>query len=400
MEHQKNNSLKKAYKNYDRNYVPKHAAPKPKNGKVRGGEMKKSTPSGRLTAGNVIMRILICVVTLLLYLILALYLVLFVICRGPSETVRDSVVLSAEQASATKWAPRLFLSKKTVDTIIANSKKTSTDTVDINSFSGGSSDEWSNAVDGMLFYTVKNSKYKAYVLIIKDPSRVFTGVSSDDFKTATEGMRFVDMAKKYDAIALINGGEFSDTGGTGNGAHPIGLTYSQGNCVWSDGSKRTFIGFTKDNKLVVADSMTKAQADSMGIRDSVSFQEGNVLITNDGGKVILHKSDDNTGRAQRSAIGQRKDGAVIMIVTDGRTASSLGATHNDMIDLMVHYGAITAGNLDGGSSVMMYYENYYDKYDYDVSTLDQYQKLGLVNTYKAFTNPRRIPTYFIVSKEK
>ena len=25
-----------------------------------------------------------------------------------------------------------------------------------------------------------------------------------------------------------------------------------------------------------------------------------------------------------------------------------------------------------------------------------YQKMGLVNKYKAFTNPRRIPTYFIV----
>jgi hypothetical protein len=35
----------------------------------------------------------------------------------------------------------------------------------------------------------------------------------------------------------------------------------------------------------------------------------------------------------------------------------------------------------------------------DESTLDQYQIRGLVNKYKAFTYPRRIPTYFMVDKE-
>ena len=61
---------------------------------------------------------------------------------------------------------------------------------------------------------------------------------------------------------------------------------------------------------------------------------------------------------------------------------------------------IIAGMLDGGSSAMMYYRNYFDKYSIDKSQLDSYQLKGLVNRYKAFTNPRRIPTYFIVSEEK
>ena len=88
-----------------------------------------------------------------------------------------------------------------------------------------------------------------------------------------------------------------------------------------------------------------------------------------------------------------------MIVTDGRTASSLGATHNDMIDLMVSYGAVSAGMLDGGSSAMMFYRDYYNKYNIDTSTLDEYQQQGLVNNYKAFTSPRRIPTFFMVTPE-
>ena len=66
---------------------------------------------------------------------------------------------------------------------------------------------------------------------------------------------------------------------------------------------------------------------------------------------------------------------------------------------MISYGAVVAGMLDGGSSSMMYYENYYDKYDYDIKNLDKYQKQGLVNKYKAFTTPRKIPTYFIVGGE-
>ncbi len=82
------------------------------------------------------------------------------------------------------------------------------------------------------------------------------------------------------------------------------------------------------------------------------------------------------------------------------TVDSIGATRNDVIDLMVSYGAVNAGMLDGGSSAMMYYRNYFDKYSIDKSQLDSYQLKGLVNRYKAFTNPRRIPTYFIVSEEK
>ena len=88
-----------------------------------------------------------------------------------------------------------------------------------------------------------------------------------------------------------------------------------------------------------------------------------------------------------------------MLVTDGRTASSLGATPADVTGVMLEYGAVSAAMLDGGSSAMMYYKDYYNKYDVDTSKLDEYQKMGLVSKYKAFTAPRRMPTYFIVKGE-
>ena len=46
---------------------------------------------------------------------------------------------------------------------------------------------------------------------------------------------------------------------------------------------------------------------------------------------------------------------------------------------------------------MMYYKNYITKYKVDENELDEYQKLGLVNKYKAFTRPRYLPTFFMVA---
>ena len=92
-------------------------------------------------------------------------------------------------------------------------------------------------------------------------------------------------------------------------------------------------------------SMTKNEADELGIRDSVSFQKGNVLITNDGVNITLHYAEGDKGTAQRT--GYRSAGGWFRRHdSDGRAhASSLGATRNDVIDLLVSYGAITAGML-------------------------------------------------------
>ena len=362
-------------------------------------------PKRRGRVGRVIRRTLLFLLVLLVSALYVLFSAVATVAHGPSETIRDLLVLSAMQASATKWVPGLFLGKETVDVIVANSKKVNTDTVSIEDYgttqgNTEQADAWDKAIDGMLFETVNGSSYKAYILLVKDPSRVFVGTSSD-FKSGKQGARIFDVVKKYNAIAAINGGEFYDRGGVGTGDNPIGTTYSQGKLVWNDGqNRRTFMGFDKDNKLIVTEGMSAKEADALGIRDGVCFQTGNVLLTHDGDDVTMYYADSNTGPAQRTAIGQRADGTVILLVTDGRSASSLGATHNDVIDIMVDYGAVVAGMLDGGSSAMMYYENYFDKYGFDVDKLDQYQKQGLVNKYKAFTTPRKIPTFFLVAGDE
>ena len=310
------------------------------------------------------------------------------------------LVIMAKEASATKWAPSLFLPKSTVNKIIADSEKVNTDVIDVNNYTDGSTDEWADAKNGMKLSFLSESKFKGYLLLVKDPKRVTVGVSSENYAAAAAGARIFDIAEKYGAAAMINGGEFPDAGGQGKGSTPIGLTYSQGKNVWNDGAKRTFIGFDKNDKLICRESMTKKEADELGVRDAVCFQTGNVLIEQSGSAVKLYKADNDTGTAQRTAIGQRADGTVIMLVTDGRSVDSIGATRNDVIELMVANGAVNAAMLDGGSSAMMYYRDYYDVYGMDKSQLDKYQLQGLVNRYKAFTSPRRIPTYFVVSKEQ
>ena len=58
----------------------------------------------------------------------------------------------------------------------------------------------------------------------------------------------------------------------------------------------------------------------------------------------------------RTAIGQREDGSVLLLVIEGRQTASLGATYLDLIDIMLEFGAVNAANLDGGMSSSMAYE--------------------------------------------
>ena len=366
------------------------------------GENKGTNKKARekLTAGTVIKRSLLSVGTALAMALVFVISAALMICYGPSKSLRNMTVIMAKEASATKWIPTLFLPSSTVDKIIADSEKVNVDVIEAGDYSKTNADEWEDAIDGMKLIYLNESKFKGYLLLVRDPKRVSVGVSSENYASAAAGARIFDIAQKYNCTAAINGGEFADAGGQGTGAKPMGLTYSGGKNVWNDGLKRSFFGFDKNDKLVCREGITKAEADKLGIRDAVSFQTGNVLIQQNGDDIKLFHADNDTGTAQRTAIGQRADGTVILLVTDGRSVDSIGATRNDVIDIMVSYGAVNAGMLDGGSSAMMYYRNYFDKYPTDKTQLDKYQQEGLVNRYKAFTNPRRIPTYFIVSEEK
>ncbi len=401
---------------------------------------KRRKPKNRMPAGRVIARIAISLGLVILIVFGLVWTAIFTIAHGPSDSMRDLLVGMAMQASATKFVPYLVLSPDEVEDIMARAaeegdavfsptemaeryiKKIVTDengqryeitvlagdegTAVITGVDGSEQvveyNEWDYAIDGIQYITVNRSNFKAYMLIIKDPSRVYVGTSSD-YSGNEAGKRFYEMAEKENCVAMINAGEFLDIGGQGDGGKPQGLTFSKGQCVMQadDMSWKTFIGFDNNNRLIVKEGFTKATAEAAGMRDGVCFRptkqsSSSRLIYKDESGNVHVSTYSSSSPAQRCAIGQREDGAVIFIVTDGRSAASIGASYNDMTQLMYEYGAVTAGMLDGGSSAMLYYREYFKLFNMDENTLDKYQKMGLVNKYVAATEPRRIPTYFCV----
>ena len=125
------------------------------------------------------------------------------------------------------------------------------------------------------------------------------------------------------------------------------------------------------------------------IRDAVAFQEESSDANNHFVKLIINgeKRDvkgSGSGANPRTAIGQRKDGTVLLLVTDGRGANGhLGATASDLIEVMEEFGAVNAANLDGGSSSSMYYNGKYE--------------MTSVTLYYS-NSSWRLPTGFVVSK--
>ena len=124
----------------------------------------------KLTLKTVIGRILLSLTTALAALLITVITACIMITHGPSESLKNMLVISAEQASATKWVPYLFLSKKSVKEIMKASETISTDVVkadDYNTSADGG--EWADSDNGVKLEFIKESKFKAYVCLIKDP---------------------------------------------------------------------------------------------------------------------------------------------------------------------------------------------------------------------------------------
>ena len=255
------------------------------------------------------------------------------------------------------------------------------------------SDEWKDWPDGIRIESYKGDTYNAHIMIIRDPSQVYMATSTDGpFSTSIPGTRIHNEIETEGAIAAINAGAFNDDGSANAyvGSIPAGLLMVDGEVRSNQFHELVpevgFAGFTFDNVLVVAKSMTAEQAKELNIRDGCEFDP--VLIMN--GAVNQEAYNANSGYNPRTAIGQRADGAVIFLCIDGRQASSLGATYRDVIDIMVEFGAVNACNMDGGSSTVMMYLDSQGRY----GTAGEYV---MINSYSLLqSEPRRMPNFWMV----
>lgn len=196
---------------------------------------------------------------------------------------------------------------------------------------------------------VSGPTYRGWVLTVQNPLWVHVAVTSD---VGGYGEQVSHFGSQYKAIAAVNGGGFQDPDGTGTGGLPVGLTASFGHLAYyPDLTGDYVIGLDSRGRLDVG-KWTLQQAQALGIREAVSFKP--LLVV--GGKPQITSGDGGWGIGPRTAIGQRADGAILFAVIDGRQPSSLGATLRQVQDLMLAQGAVTAVNLDGGSSTTLWYQ--------------------------------------------
>ena len=319
--------------------------------------------------------------------------------KGPSRTVADLLTVSMQETSALKFVPRIYYSKAEMAEILARNEVQALDedtdtslitipaptpeptevpeaaaTAAVEVTPTPAPENLLSSEDGIDIVQVHGGTYNGFMMIVYDPSRVTCGTCRDTF-TSAKGLQLKDIAARYSAVAAINGGGFEDAGGAGNGGQPLGLVISEGKVMHTTGGNDSFyatVGFDQNNIMHIAKASASA-AKKAGIRDAMTF--GPRLIVN--GKPASVKGL-SSGLNPRTAIGQRADGAVLMLVIDGRQASSLGATYADLIKVMSEYGAVNAINLDGGSSSLMYYKGEY------------------LNKGVTLTGSRNMPTAFIV----
>ena len=228
--------------------------------------------------------------------------------------------------------------------------------------------------DGIEIHKIKGTTFQATMMVVKNPEDVIVAVNPT-LDSMGAGLSLDEYIELHDGIAGINAGGFEDAGGSGNGGQAWGIVISDGKLV--SGNMNDFtsvIGINYDNRLVVGD-MSAKQALDWNVRDAVTF--GPIFI--DQFNVVFEKGR-HPGLNPRTVIGQREDGAFLLLVIDGRQPVSLGSTYQDIISIMQGFHAMTAANLDGGNSTVMVY---------DGKTLN-----STVSIYGA----RNLPTAFVVKK--
>ena len=333
-------------------------------------------------------KLLLIILETVLLLAVALYGVMYVLAKGPSPTARELFVRSVRETSAIGFLAELYLSEEEIAEIessrdqVEEYVQTDTSLITIQQpeqqgEEGPKADAWGlvdEDGDGIILEEVKGEGYSGYMMVVLDPSRVIMGSIPTSYNAM--GYTVDAMVKEFDAVAGINAGGFYDPDGTGNGSMPDSMTVYEGEVYYSNLGVRDGFAGIDSNHILHVGKLTAEEVKQRDIQYGVCF--GPVLISN--GEIAL--AEDNVGGLNpRTAIGQRADGAMLLLVIDGRQVISIGATYMDLVEIFLEYGAVNACNLDGGSSSMMWYKD------------------GYVNNCASVIGIRPVPTTFVVLKE-
>ena len=358
-------------------------------------EPKKKKKKGRSVIRiilGILGKLLLLILETVLLIAVGLYGLMYVLAKGPSPTARDLFVLSVRETSAIGFLADWFFSEEEIRLIESGGNDTveefvSTDTSLVtitkptespeDTDSGPKPDAYGfidEDGDGIIVDPVYGEGYTGYMMIVLDPSRMIMGSVPESY--GGRGYTVAQMVERFDAVAGVNAGGFEDPEGNGNGSTPSTLTVYEGKMYYTGkGIQDGFVGFDRNHILHVG-KFTAQEIRDRDIQYGVSF--GPPLVINGEG---CDRSRLASGINPRTAIGQRADGAVLLLVIDGRQTISLGCTWIDLVDIMLEYGAVNASNLDGGSSTLMWYQGDY------------------INNCASVVGIRPVPTTFLVLKE-
>lgn len=294
-----------------------------------------------------------------------LLLTITLICHGPSNSAKELFATTILETGQLKFLANVFLSKDEIEGIVSkNSLQDMNVEIDENLIKTNI-DKTKELIE---IHAVNGNNFEGKMMVVNDPSKISLATT---YPWGEYGKELGVLTEDAGAIAGVNGGIYYSSGN--KGGRPLGVTVSNGEIqdISLGLAGLYLIGFDENNllRIISLDGMNKAQVEELikteKIRDAVAFQEESSDKNNHFVKLIINgeKRELNgmgSGANPRTAIGQRKDGSVLILVTDGRGKNGhLGATASDIIDIMAEYGAVNAANLDGGSSSSLYYNHEY-----------------------------------------
>lgn len=197
-------------------------------------------------------------------------------------------------------------------------------------------------------YDTQSGKFKYKIIAVPNPKKIVIGFSKQHGKGETTS----NIAMDNNAIGAVNAGAFkNDISGK---CEPSGIIIHDGKVVYSDlngSSEKINVAAITDKGVLLVGNCSMEELNKVGAREAVSSVR--TLIVN--GKPQITEGDGGMGVGPRTAIGQKKDGTILLITIDGRSKDSAGATLMEVQDILIKNEAYNAANLDGGSSSTMFY---------------------------------------------
>jgi exopolysaccharide biosynthesis protein len=298
----------------------------------------------RKTAGGARRVVIIAARFLLINVLFFILSAPFIVLYGPFENIRSTAIGTVITSRHHVWL-RYVMSSETYNRYLPQGLQSDSDPDDPITFANTHSTE-------ITLHHVESQRFQGYLLEIRDPSRVKVGTSSS---LGVKGEGTSEIARKHGAVAAVNASGFLDPLGTGTGKTPDGLIIKNGSFVWGKNieGKAHLVGLDK-NGVLISGWYTVQEIRRLNIRDGISFNWPNLI--NNGKKQMTEAISAQYGLQPRTAIGQKADGTILLLVIDGRQTNSVGASLLDVTNTLYdEFDAVTAAVLDGGASSTMYY---------------------------------------------